>query len=154
MGSEMCIRDSPITVSPVSPALQTDAPFAPGGSATEQPIMQIKTESDTERSHIGVSKQESAVLPDDWVEKLSRSTGKPYFFNLKNGTSQYTWQAESANKKLTTSPGDLPLQAQKTASPNALGGNATEQPIVQENIDPIPNLESLTKSRLSRLTVG
>jgi len=54
----------PITVSPVSPALQTAAPFAPGGSATEQPIMQVKTESDTERSHIGVSKQESAVLPD------------------------------------------------------------------------------------------
>ena len=62
----------PITV---SPALQTAAPFAPGGSATEQPIMQVKTESDTERSHIGVSKQESAVLPDGWVEKLSRSTG-------------------------------------------------------------------------------
>ena len=69
----------PITVSPVSPALQTAAPFAPGGSATEQPIMQVKTESDTERSHIGVSNQQSAVLPDGWVEKISRSTSKPYF---------------------------------------------------------------------------
>ena len=130
----------PITV---SPALQTAAPFAPGGSATEQPIMQVKTESDTERSHIRVSNQESAVLPDGWVEKFSRSTGKPYFFNLKNGTSQYTWPAESANTKLTTSPGDLPLQAQQTASPSALGGSATEQPIVQENI------ESGTKFRVS-----
>ena len=127
----------PITETPALPTA------TPGGSATGQPIMQVKTESDTERSHIGVSKQESAVLPDDWVEKLSRSTGKPYFFNLKNGTSQYTWPAESANKKLTTSPGDLPLHAQKTASPNALGGNATEQPIVQENI------ESDTKFRVS-----
>lgn len=120
----------------VSPALPTAAPFAPGGSATEQPSMQVETESDTERSHIGVSDQQSAVLPDGWVEKISRSTSKPYFFNLKNGNSQYTKPAESA-------PRDLPLQAQQTAGPSALGGSATEQPIVQENI------ESGTKLRVS-----
>ena len=77
---------------------------APGGSATEQPIMQVKTESDTERSHVGVSDQQSAVLPDNWVEKISRSTGKPYFCNLKTGTSQYTRPAESAYTELTASP--------------------------------------------------
>ena len=125
----------PNTVSPVSPALQTDAPFALGGSATEQPIMQIKTESDTERSHIGVSDQQSAVLPDGWVEKISRSTGRTYFFNLKNGTSQYTRPAETADKELKASTRDLPLQDQQTAGPSALGGSATEQQIVQENIE-------------------
>ena len=121
----------PITV---SPALPTAAPCIPGGSATEQPIMQVKTESNTERSHIGVSDQQSAVLSDGWVEKISRSTGRPYFFNLKNGTSQYTRPAESAYTELTAGPRDLPLQAQQTAGPSALGGSATEQPNVQENI--------------------
>ena len=58
----------PITV---SPALPTAAPCIPGGSATEQPIMQVKTESNTERSHIRVSDQQSAVLPDGWVETVS-----------------------------------------------------------------------------------
>ena len=121
----------PITV---SPAMSTAAPCAPDGSATEQPIMQVKSESDTERSHIEVSDQKSTVLPNCSVEKISRSANKPYFFNLKNGTSQYTRPTESAYSKLIASPRDSPLQAQQTAVPNALGGSATEQPIVQENI--------------------
>ena len=125
-------RPYPITV---SPAVPTAAPCIPGGSATEQPIMHVKTESNTERSHIGVSDQQSAVLPDGWVEKISRSTGRPYFFNLNNGTSQYTRPAETADKELKASTRDLPLQDQQTAGPSALGGSATEQQIVQEKIE-------------------
>ena len=76
-----------------------------GGSATEQPIVQENIESDTK---LRVSNQEPALLPDGWVERISRSTSKPYFFNLQNGTSQKIRPVESAYPELTESPRDLP----------------------------------------------
>ena len=54
-----------------------------------------------------VPNQEPALLPDGWVERISRSTGKPYFFNLKNGTSQENRPGESAYPELTASTRDL-----------------------------------------------
>ena len=86
-------------------AQQTASPSDLGGSATEQPIVQENIESGTK---LRVSNQEPALLPDGWVERISRSTSKPYFFNLQNRTLQNTRPVESAYPELTESPRDLP----------------------------------------------
>ena len=125
------------------PALSPTTLCIPDGSNTDQHITKVNSASDTEGSHIAASDQQSAVLPDSWVETISRSTGMPYFFNLKSGTSQYNRPTQSVCTEPTEGHLDFLRQIQQTAGPSALSGNATEQPIVHENI------ESNTKLKVS-----